>query len=186
MRLYFLLSLIFFSVKTFAQDSTIILSDFEKFSSQNGKVLKTEFKRIGIAGSYMVAKVKTTDIFSGQSASAIIIDYDRSNIQSLINPKTLYIDVKDVDSIAFALTYFIKELEKQDPTTYLQYSFISSKDVQVSCRYHSFSNNWQFEIDKIYRYLRTHVAGSSINFNKKRAAELADLLIRAKDLEMLE
>jgi len=132
----------------------------------------------------MVAKVKTTDIISSHSVSAIIIDCDRSNIQSLVNPKTLYIDLNDIDSIAFALTYMIKELEKQAPTTYLQYSFISPKDVQVSCRYHSFSNSWQFEIDKVYHYLRTHVSGSSIGFNKKRAAELLDLLLRAKDLEL--
>lgn len=184
MKLYFLFLAIIFSVKGFSQDSTIALSDFEKLSSQGGRVMKTEFKRIGAVGSYMIAKVKTTDAASGQSAYAVVVDYERSNIVSLINPKTLYIDIEDLDSVAFALTYFIKELEKQQPTTYLQYSYVSTKDIQVSCRYHGFSNSWQFEMGKIYHALRISVPGSSINFNKKRAAELVDLLIRAKDLEM--
>src|SRR5215217_5324743 len=126
MKFYFLFSIIIFSVEGFAQDSTIALSDFEKFSSQGGRVLKTEFKRVGVIGTYMVAKARTTDPVSGHSAIAVIIDYDRSSIAALVNPKSLYIDLDDVDSVAFALTYFIKELDQQQPDDDLRYSYISS------------------------------------------------------------
>ncbi len=173
-----------FTLSCIAQDSTISLSRFERFSSQSLKILKIETQEIGSVGSVgqcVVTKLKTTDAATGINVSAVrIYQSFFNNVPEIVNPTILYIDIEDLDSVINALSYFIKEQNIQKPSGHLEYSYLTSTDVKVSCYYSNYSGNWRFELSKVYQKLRSPVSGSAITFNKKRITELVELLRQAE------
>jgi hypothetical protein len=176
---YFLFLLLSISVlnSSFGQDSTVALSQFEMFTSQPNKILKTEIREIGTVGWRNLFLFKTTDLVSGTSASAIRVgNFSANDMPALIGPSAAYIDLSDLDSILQVLDRFVKEAEVPKPLTDIRYSYITSNDIAFTCSYDRFSDSWQYDMGKVYKVLRTYVPGSVRSFNKKRFKEFVELL----------
>ena len=182
--IFTLLACFLVSLHSFSQDSTITLSKFEQFTSQPNKILKTEFKNIRPYGSFGWSNVylfKTTDLISDTSTYAIRIDDFASNqIPSFIDPASFYIDDSDLDSVINVLDYFITQSEKTQPPANLQYTYITSSDIELNCYFIQPYNSWRFSIGKIYKNLRTPVPNTAIGFNMRRIKEFVALLKLAK------
>jgi hypothetical protein len=57
---------------------------------------------------------------------------------------------------------------------------ITSTNVIFSCTYYRDDDDWQYEMGKVYKYLRTYVPSTTKAFNKKPFAEFVELLKQAK------
>jgi hypothetical protein len=150
------------------------------FTTQPGKILKTEIREIGTVGNIVVAKLKTTDVGSQSSIYAIRIDDNYFN--SIITPATLYIDIEELDSVITAMTYFMEEANRLKPDVSLHLSYITKADIAVSCDYTKWSENGRFSIGRIYKVLRSAVPNTSISFNRRRVPELIALLNKSKSI----
>jgi hypothetical protein len=180
MRFFLLILSSLLSNVSFSQDSTITLSHFEQFSSQNGRLLKTESKLIGEIGGLMISTIKSIDANTGQQAAAIMIGTDNDFLPSLVHTRLLYIDSSEVDSVIQALSYFIAEEGKQKPGSNVRYSYITATDVEIASFYSSTFGNWRLRIGKLYQKLRTPVTGGNIVLNKRRVTDLVEILKQAK------
>jgi len=174
----------FLAHNTKGQDSTIAYSKFEIFTSQAGKLLKTELKEAGNFGPRPVTVFKTTDIMSGISAYAVRLGYMNAvDMPILIYPKALYLDFDELDSVINVLTYFLTETEKPKPTNNLQLSYTTANDIVFFCSYDKIYNSWGFDIGKVYKHLRTYIPGTSITYhNKKRITRLIEELKTAQSI----
>lgn len=167
------------SILTNGQDSTITLSQFEVFSSQPNKILKTEIKEVGSFGWHTMNLFKTTDLTSGSSAYAIRMGkFSDWGIPPLVDPTVIYIDFSDVDTVIHVLEQFRMEAEKPKPTS-VHFSYITSNDIKLSYAYDRLGNMWHFTMNKVYKSLRTSVPHTAISFNKKRFPEFIELLKKA-------
>lgn len=166
--------------KSYSQDSTIALSKFEKFSITTGRLLKTESKEIGSMGAIDIAKVKTTDVATGNQALAIRIYLDNPKNVATVNSNAVYIELEDVAPIIKALQYFSKEIDTAGANDPLYYSLVTPTDVEISCSYSTYGmREWTINIGRVYHTLRTKVPAATYTFGKRRINELIDLLTKA-------
>ena len=169
-----------------SQDSTIALSQFEIFTGQANRILKTELKELVGQDSRLVTVFKTTDLISGTSMHAVQIGYlNALDMPDLINPQALYFDLNELDSIINVLTYFLMETEKPKPTSDVRLSYTTTNDIVLSCSYSRGNGSWRFDFGKTYKYLRVLVPGSTATYhNKKRIIQLIEDLKTAKGTSM--
>ena|SRR5689334_9999392 len=176
----FLFILIAISGKS--QDSTTTLSRFEDFISKPGKVIKPEMMIAGQYGPYKVLKYIATDITTGMCMYAVRVDnnYSFDFPIELIDPKAVYIDSVDLDTFIATAESFLRTSDSAQLPFNTKFSYLTSTDVQLSCYFTKLTDNWSFEIDKVYQKLRTHISGTSLVLNKKRMQQLVNLLRQAK------
>lgn len=167
--------LVFHTAK--GQDSTIALSRFEEFTSQPDKLLKTEVREAGNFGWNYLTVFKTTNLLSGESASALRMgNFSTGYLPPLVDPAAVYIDLNVLDTLIPALERYIKESDHPRPPAGFRLSYVTSGDVAFTGTYERTSGYWQFEVGKLYKYLRTYVPFTVKTYNKKRFTEFVALL----------
>ncbi len=176
---YFLFMLVFSCAKS--QDSTTVLSSFEKFVSQPGNVIRTEMVVVGQYGPYEVLKYTAKDIVTAEQMVAVRIDnnYVSDFSTELVFQKALYIDSADLDAFIVTAESFLKASNGTPLSVDTRFSYFTPADVQLACYFVKFSNNWFFTIDKVFQKLRTQVPGTTLTLNKKRMQQLVGLLKQA-------
>jgi hypothetical protein len=185
MKYIIFLSLAFlFAYSAKNQDSTIALSQFEIFTGQTNRILKTELITAENRSSRPVNVFKTTDLTTGNSVYAIRVGYINSiDIPDLIHPEAIYIDVDELDAVISALTFFLKEAEKLKPVNGLCLSYATSNDIVFSYSYDKVYEAWRFDIRKVYKHLRTYIPNVSHTYhNKKRLLEFIEDLKTARTI----
>ena len=169
-----------------SQDSAIALSQFETFTGQANKILKTELQEVVGQDSRVVTVFKSTDLISGASVQAVRIGYlSTLNMPELINPQALYLDFSELDTVINVLTHFLIETENSRPVADVQLSYTTSNDIVLSCSYNRGSGTWRFHLWKRYKHLHTPIPGTTITyFNKRRIVQLVEDLKTAKGITM--
>lgn len=167
-----------------SQDSTLTLSQFELFTSQPNKLLKTEIREIGNVGWTNINLFKTTDLLSGSSAYAIRAgNYNNGYMPALIAPSALYIDLGTLDTVIAVLDQIMSEADKPKSASDVQFTYTTSNDIVFTGSFDRASNYWNYEIGKVYKNLRTYVPGTTLTLTKKRFTELVSVLKKARDLQ---
>jgi hypothetical protein len=105
------------SLFSLSQDSAVIQSKFERFSSSTGKMYKWETIEIGNIRDIKVSISKVIDVETGQSEKAILISQIKSMMFTVISAGVLTIDMQEIDGVAKALgllpdSYKGKQTEK--------------------------------------------------------------------------
>jgi hypothetical protein len=182
MKITILISSFLFSSFCFSQDSTIVLSKYEKFFSETGKMYKTETKEIGKVKDITISLVKTTEVSSGQSISAIQIFQKNMMMFTPISLGVLHVDIDEIEGVARALKYYQEEIKKGKPQYQSSYYYLTSNDIQVSCSYFEGSfGGWFVSLSQRYHYIKTTVSGSLITIKNKDIDDLVELIEKSKD-----
>jgi hypothetical protein len=177
-----MISLTFSSLFLYSQDSTITLSKFEKFTSQTGRMFKTETKEVGKIKDILIAKVKTTDVETGESLEAIRIHQNKTMLMTTYTFGVLYIDKEEIDGVVKSLGFYLNQMKTGKPKYEPRFSYVTSNDVEVNCFYsEGVSGGWAVNLNKNYHYTRATVAGSVILLKNKDIDDFVDLMGKAKD-----
>jgi hypothetical protein len=181
-----ILCISFFSIICRAQDSTISLSKFEKFSSQTGVMLKNETKYIGKIRDIKVYKVRTTDLETNQSLSAVKIDQRKSALMTIVSTGLLYIDIDELDGVSKSLQFYLKEIKNSKPKYEPFYLYTTSNDVQVHCYYEDVPNfsGWFVGLSKQYHYSKETIPNTRISLKNKDIDDFVELITSAKSAEL--
>jgi hypothetical protein len=175
------LPLTLFTATATSQDSTITLSQFEKFIGHTATYTKTTFSTVGEFGSYKILKLVATEISTGKRSMALKLgSIFEGPFSHLIDAMSIYIDSAELDPVISTLEAFLIEVEKEHLTNDQVLNYTTLNDIHFTCYYERFNNRWSFSMNKIYQKLRTHVPGTYVSINKKRMKEFLSLLKQAK------
>ena len=177
---YLLFVLLLFPFLVQGQDGGRILSNYEKFSTPTGKIYKTETKEIRKAKDVTVSLVRTTDIESKKSITAILV-YQKSI--STLYPGELgaaYIDIDEVAGVADALKYYqsqVKTVKSQDQNSF---TYSTTNKVQFSCFYVEGGSTPGWSVSISQPFHPKNSAGGLTTLKGKDIEDLAEALAAAK------
>lgn len=161
-----------------AQDSTVVLSKFEKMATAPGYLYRFNEKMIGTVHSQNIAVIKIKSINTADSSSVIRISPSSWDNTPVIGRSVFYIGKEDIGGVVKTLEYYAGQIKNNEPFTSPYLSYITSNDIQILCKSenHLFSTSY-LSFTKVYQYLRTPVLFSSVYFNNKKEIDrLIDLL----------
>lgn len=178
-----LLITILFPILSYSQDSSRLLSKYEKFSSETGVMYKTETKDVTKIKDITISIVRTTNLENNQSVMALQIFQKNMMMFTPISLGILYIDLDEIEGVSKALNFYKEQIQKGKPQYQPYFSYLTSNDIQVNCSYFEGSfGGWSVVLSQRYHYLKTTISGSVITIKNKDIDDLADAILRAKSL----
>jgi hypothetical protein len=182
-RVIFFLSLLLFTSVLFSQDSAILQSKFERFSSSTGKMYKYETEEMGGTKEIKISVSKVTDMEKALSEKAILISQTKSILFTPYITGILTVDIEEIDGLLKALDYYKTEIKGTKPKNDLLYIYVTSNDIVLSCSYtESFNTGWTLIIYQRYHYLKTGIPYTNVVIKNKDIDDFATLLIKAKNV----
>ena len=134
-RLGSLLLLIFSCSTAAAQDSTIVLSRFEEFSTSRGRLLKMESVSTGNFGNLYSEFVSATDLNSKEIKTALRFRTSWGLSINVVEKNWIYVDREQIPLVLTALDTMKKQLQATNFTPERSFSITTSNDVRLSLRY---------------------------------------------------
>jgi hypothetical protein len=175
MKSFFALCCAFICASAFSQDSTILSSRFEVFSSTAERVYRTNHRRVGNVARVAAELYKTVDLKSGDTARALLLG---SNAEVNYRFTTgIFVDDQDLRNVLNFLTSMKDIIRRDTHDSEPSYTYITARDVIFSCEYDRsvFRKGWWLKIGRVYKYLRTPV-GFSVELNEFEVFGFTDLL----------
>src|SRR5688572_29419453 len=171
MKLVLLLTFLLSSCILRGQDSTIQKSKFEVFTSNTGRMIKTEIFEGGSQKDYRVNVIKATDLESNASALALEIFEPKYNLLvGTYRSSVLYIDWDEVPGFLKALKLQLPLLDTK-PSNDVVYRYATSNGVITTCSFNTIkigpSSGWHMSFSRVYKYIRMEVDNSAVIIKKK-------------------
>jgi len=154
------------------QDSTVLLSDYEYFSLQPGKIFKQKDSSIGFIKDIKVFCSISINQEDGSVMKAVTFQQAGAQYN-----RAIIIDFADIEGVLKSLEYFqslaTAGKQRDDPS----YTFLTKHDVRISL---SYNGKWSFIIEKVYHYKKaSEVANSMVLFEKEQIKGIIFLIKRA-------
>lgn len=153
-----------------AQTTGKELSNAEKFSAKNGRLLKREFVDVGEVNGAKIQVLYITDMSDNQKISCVRFEQERYGERTRIAT----IDSDELDGLIKALKIMQEKVFATTPTTYTEVEFKSRGDFEAGCYFSG--DEWSVYIS-IDRYA---LSGKNIKIYRERFAEFIGLLEQAK------
>jgi hypothetical protein len=183
MKSLFSLCCAFICASACSQDSTILSSKFEVFSSTAERVYQTNHRRVGNAGRVAAEIYKSIDLLSGDTTRAILIGSNGEVNHRFTTG--IFIDNQDLRNLLTFLAS-MKEIVRKDTHNFEpSYTYITPGDVIFSCEYDRsvFRKGWWLKIGRVYKYLRTPV-GFLVDLNDFEMFGFIDLLQKSLSMNL--
>lgn len=166
-----------------AQDSTRALSNFEKFYSQKGTMIKIESNKLGSISNINVSLQRVSNMENGQYKLALVLTQIRSSLLSYIGIGALYIDYEELEGVQKALNYYLTEVKSKKTNNDPSYIFTTLNNIVVSCSYVSsgFVSGWYVSLYQRYEYIGETIPNSTITVRNKDIDDLVEAINKAKN-----
>ena len=178
MKPLFILLLLFVPFFSIGQDSLLIKSKYEEFSSRTGTMVKTETFLAGTLKDYKVQVLKTTDVETSISAKAVLMSQSVNYfLVGKITTSLLYIDWEEVPGFIKALKFQLSLLESK-PANDVSYTYTTTNGVESSCTFYSNGQftGWNIAFSRVYKYSRAYMDGSTFMIKKKDFIDIIAML----------
>lgn len=176
---YLLFSLLLLPSFVHGQDSLRTLSKYEKFSVP-GKLYKIETKDIRKVKDITVSLVRTTEIESKKSITAIQLYQRNTSVFSSNDLGAIYIDMDDLQGVSDALKYYQTQIKGGRPQNQSYFIYSTSNGVLINCTYlEGNSPGWSVSLGHRYPSSKNTMGGSAVLKNRE-IDEMAQALQEAK------
>ncbi|WP_109300895.1 hypothetical protein [Aquimarina sp. AU474] len=169
MKKFFIITLLLVSNLILAQSQKIESnkSNAEIFSTKSGTLIEKQFIDVGSSKKIKLQIVKYTDIISGDSVSASLIESSSKNQYSA--GTNVILDIDELKGLIKSIEIINVEVLNTIPENYTEITFSSRGNLKAGCFW--YKNAWS-----IYIQLNKRDYKSSIKLNKEELSEILNLL----------
>ncbi len=157
----------------FSQDQKIksYQSNAEIFSAKSGTLIEKQFIDIGSSKKVKLQIIKYTDMISGDSISALLLEHASKN-QYYAGMKAI-LDSDEIDGLIKSIKIINEEILDIVPKNYTEITYKSRSDLKAGCFW--YNKKWSLYIQLDKRDFKTN-----IKLNREEMLEISELLSRVK------
>jgi hypothetical protein len=181
----FLPLLLLLSAFGFAQttDSVRPLSNFEKFISRTGIMIRSEEIPLGRTRFAHLSYQKATDLSTEEHAESVVINVAPMNIIGM--PGMFYIDKQEVPGVLQAFQLFKSQIENGKPATLTSYYYITRNNIVANIYYYptTLFKGWYISIYQRYQNVPDIIPGTRMELRDRDLDEFIEMFKKAAEIK---